>query len=164
MQYENYVSVVDHPVKFILHQRRQIYIFWYKPALLWCTPSYYNMSITSDNHNFVPFSSNSFWSSSYSTKTNELPILLQKLLKLPLKNPVNPSVLRILDPQSAVPLYCLSEASFPLSIINLLLIVSRGYANVSEEEVTIWANKNLAKKEDFFCYSVLPQMNLFPAS
>jgi hypothetical protein len=56
----------------------------------------------------------------------EEPMLLQKLDKLPLKNPVMPSLLRILLPQSRVPAYILFYVVFPLSIISLLLIVSSG--------------------------------------
>ncbi len=64
-------------------------------------------------------------------------MLLQKLDRFPLKNPVIPSSFKIFDAQLAVPLYFLSDYAFPLSIINLLLIVSNGYASVSEDDVTI---------------------------
>lgn len=83
-----------------------------------------NISLYTSNQ--CPLCSKIFWSSSYKTSTSELPILLQKLDKLPLKNPVTPSVDKIFDAQSNVPLYCLSAGALPLSIINLLLIVSRG--------------------------------------
>ncbi len=63
-------------------------------------------------------------------------MLLQKLDKLPLKNPVTPSWLKIFDAQSVVPLYCLSEGALPLSIINRLRMVSKGYAKVYELDVT----------------------------
>ena len=51
-----------------------------------------------------PFFCIHFCNSSYRTNTKEEPMLLQKFDKLPLKKPVTPSVLRILFPQSTVPL------------------------------------------------------------
>jgi hypothetical protein len=53
-----------------------------------------------------------------------------------LKKPVTPSVDKIFEAQSMVPLYFLYDGAFPLSIISLLLMVSRGYAKVYDEDVT----------------------------
>jgi len=86
--------------------------------------------------------------SSKSTKTNELQILLNTLDKFPLKKAATPSSFKIFLAQWAVPSYKISL--LPLYIINLLLIVSRGYEINSENVVITYAINHLIKNPLYY--------------
>lgn len=76
--------------------------------------------------NFAPILANS----SYNTKHNELPMLLNAFVYAPLQYPTSPSALYIFAKQSITPLYYLT--AFKLCIIIFLFTVSPGYDINSE--------------------------------